>query len=247
MHERLATLAVVALLAAPASAQGFSPGEETVFRITYLSLPTGEGRIVVGKPEGDIWPVVFQAKTQGVAGLVDIREHLVSYWDARTKLTRGSDLKAYEVGDFHQDSARFDRVSRKATVTVQRKGKRKEQTIEVPANVQDLTSAFMWLRLQPLEVGRRYDVPVASGTHQFTLVAEVVGRERVETPAGAFPTIKVKIRTALEGKFSTKRDSWMWLSDDARHVLVRAEADFAVGSIVAELRSYTPGGEVAAR
>ncbi|WP_242346892.1 DUF3108 domain-containing protein [Anaeromyxobacter terrae] len=247
MHKRLAILAVAALLAAPAGARGFSPGEETVFRITYLSLPTGEGRIVVGKPEGDIWPVVFQAKTQGVAGLVDIREHLVSYWDTRTKLTRGSDLKAYEVGDFHQDSARFDRATGKATVTVQRKGKKKEQTIEVPRDVQDLTSAFMWLRLQPLEVGRRYDVPVASGTHQFTLIAEVVGRERVETPAGAFPTIKVKIQTALEGKFSTKRDSWMWLSDDARHVLVRAEADFAVGSIVAELRSYTPGGEVAAR
>ncbi|WP_041448172.1 DUF3108 domain-containing protein [Anaeromyxobacter sp. Fw109-5] len=250
MHQRLATLALalaLALLVAPAAARGFAPGEETVFRITYLSLPTGEGRIVVGKPEGDIWPVIFQAKTQGIAGLIDIREHLVSYWDARTRLTRGSDLKAYEVGDFHQDSARFDRERGQATVTVQRKGKKKEKTIDVPRDVQDLTSAFMWLRLQPLAVGRRFDVPVASGTHQFTLVAEVVGREQVETPAGTFPGLKVKIGTALQGKFSTKRDSWMWLSDDGRHVLLRAEADFAVGSIVAELSRYTPGGEVAAR
>ena len=132
MHKRLASLAVLALLAAPAGANGFAPGEETVFRITYLSLPTGEGRIVVGKPEGDIWPVIFQAKTEGVAGLSDIREHLVSYWDTRTKLTRGSDLKAYEVGDFHQDSARFDRDRGQATVTVHRKGKKKEKTIDVP-------------------------------------------------------------------------------------------------------------------
>jgi hypothetical protein len=246
LHKHVAPLAVIALLAAPAGARGFQPGEETVFRITYLSLPTGEGRIVVGKPEGDIWPVIFQAKTEGVAGLIDVREHLVSYWDARTNLTRGSDLKAYEVGDYHQDSARFDRDRGQATVTVHRKGKKKEKTIDVPADVQDLTSAFMWLRLQPLDVGRTFDVPVASGTHQFKLVAEVVGRERVETPAGTFPTLKVKVFTALEGKFSTKRDSWMWLSDDGRHVLVRAEADFAVGSIVAELKKYTPGGVVTA-
>ena len=57
----------------------------------------------------------------------------------------------------------------------------------------------------------------------------------------------MQVRTQLEGKFSTKRDSFMWVSDDPRHVLVRAPADFAVGSIVATLKSYRPGGQVAAR
>lgn len=241
-------ITVAALLAAlpAAAAGGFAPGEETVFSVSYLSLPTGEGRILVGQPEGNVWPIIFQAKTQGVAGFIDIREHLVSYWDHQTKLTRGSDLKAYEVGDYHTDSARFDRVNKQTTVVVNRKGKRKENTVSVPDGVQDLTSAFMWLRLQPLEVGRTFEVPVASGTKQFTLLAEVVDRENVETPAGSFRTLKVKVRTALEGKFSTKRDSFMWLSDDARHILVRASADFAVGSIVATLKSYRPGAEAAA-
>ena len=240
-------LALVALLAGPPAAQAFAPGEETVFRLTFLNLPTGEGRIVVGKPEGEIWPVIFQAKTNGIAGLIDVREHLVSYWDTAARLTRGSDLKAYEVGDYHQDSVRFDRESDQATVTVQRKGKQKVKTFAVPDDVQDLTSAFMWLRLQPLAVGQHLEVPIASGTHQFTLVADVLGKETVRTAGGTFQTLKVKIRTALQGKFSTKRDSHLWLSDDARHVLVRATADFAVGSIVAELKSYTPGTELAAR
>jgi uncharacterized protein DUF3108 len=39
----------------------------------------------------------------------------------------------------------------------------------------------------------------------------------------------------------------MWLSDDSRHVLVRASADFAVGSIVATLKSYRPGAQLVAR
>ncbi|HEY6003779.1 MAG TPA: DUF3108 domain-containing protein [Anaeromyxobacter sp.] len=244
---RLRTTAALALLAlaAAARADAFSPGEETVFQVRFLNLPTGEGRIAVGQPVGDIWPVVFQAKTEGVAGFIDIREHLVSYWDAASHLPRGTDLRAYEVGDYHVDSARFDRVNLRAMLSRTFNGKRTQKTIEVPADVHDLTSAFMWLRLQALEPGLRYDIPVVASSKQFTVVAEVLGRERVETPAGTFPTVKIKVRTALEGKFSTKRDSFMWLSDDPRHILVRASADFAVGSIVATLKSYRPGSRLA--
>lgn len=245
---RRAALTLAAVLAAtPASAhaQGFAPGEETIFQVSYLNLPTGEGRIVVGQPEGAIWPVIFQAKTQGIASLIDIREHLVSYWDAALRVTRGSDLKAYEVGDYHVDTARFDRVNGQGTFTVQRKGRQKVKTFPIPADIHDLTSAFMWLRLQPLEVGHHIELPVASGDKQFTLVADVLGRETVSSPAGTFATVKVKVRTALVGKFSTKRDSFIWFSDDARHVLVRASADFAVGSIVATLKSYRPGTPLA--
>jgi hypothetical protein len=248
--RRLAAIALVlvtASAAAPARAEAFSPGEETVLEVTYLGLPTGEGKIVVGDPAGDVWPVIFQAKTQGFAGFIDVREHLVTYWDAVSRLTRGSDLRSFEVGDYHQDSARFDRANRQATVTVQRKGRTSKETIAIAADVQDLTSAFMWLRLQPLAPGQRYEVPVVSGNKAFTLVADVLERETVEAPAGKFQTLKLKARTQLDGKFSTKRDTFLWLSDDPRHVLVKASADFVVGSIVARLKTYRPGTQVAER
>lgn len=245
LHTTVA--AALLALAATARADAFAPGEETVFQVRFLNLPTGEGRILVGDPQGDVWPVVFQAKTSGVAGFLDIREHLVSYWDAATRLPRGTDLRAYEVGDHHVDSARFDRQNLKATVSRTFNGRHSETTFPVPADVHDLTSAFMWLRLQPLEPGQRYDIPVVASSKQFTVVAQVLERESVETPAGTFATVKVKVRTALEGKFSTQRDSFMWLSDDPRHILVRASADFAIGSIVATLKSYRPGAGLAMR
>jgi hypothetical protein len=245
----LRTLAAAALVVAarPAGADPFAPGEETVLQFRFLNVPSGEGRITVGQPAGEVWPVIFQARTEGVAGFFDIREHLVSYWDRGARLPRGSDLRAYEVGDFKVERTRFDRVNGKATHEKQRNGKRSVSTFDVPSGVHDLTSAFMWLRHQPLQPGDRHDVPVCSGSRQFTLVAEVLARETIETAAGTFPTVKVKVRTAFEGKFSTKRDTFLWVSDDARHVLVRMSADFAVGSLVATLRSYRPGTEVAAR
>lgn len=248
-HARLAAALLALASAAPAArAEGaFAPGEETVLDVTFLGLPTGEGRIVVGDAAGDVWPVIFQAKTRGVVGFIDIREHFVTYWDAVARLTRGSDLRAYEVGDYHQDTQRFDRASRQATLTVQRKGRTSRQTIAIAPDVQDLTSAFMWLRLQPLAPGDRYELPVVASNKPFTLVAEVLEREAVDAPAGTFQAVKLKVRTQLDGKFSTKRDTFLWLSDDPRHVLVKASADFAVGSIVAKLKAYRPGTQVAVR
>ncbi len=250
-RTRLAFASLALALATAPRAQGIAPGEEIVLGVSYLGVPTGEARMRVGQPEGDIWPVVFQARTSGAASLLDVREHLVSYWDAGLRLSRGSDLKAYEVGDYHTDSARFSRIPgepTKVTVVEARRGKKpKTRIIEVPHGALDLTGAFLWLRMQELAVGARLEVPIISGTSQFTLTAEVVDREEVETPAGTFPSFKVRVRTAFKGKFSTKRDTFLWFADTHDRRLVKASAEFAVGSIVAELKSYRPGNAVAER
>jgi hypothetical protein len=244
---RTALLCLALLSAAPATrADGPAPGEEAVFAVSYLGIPTGEARLRVGRPEGDVWPVILQARTGGVASLLDIREHLVSYWDAPRQLSRGSDLQAYEVGDVHADSARFDGTGRRVTVVEQRRGRpAKRKVLEVPEGALDLTGALFWLRHQELEPGQRHELPVVSGTSQFTLVAEVLGREEVKTAAGAFPCVKVQVRTAFQGKFSTRRDSFLWLAEGAGRTLVRASAEFAVGSVVLELTRYHPGGQLA--
>lgn len=246
---------VVALLAAglasSSRAQGVAPGEEMVLGVSYLGVPTGEAKVKVGQPEGDIWPVVFQARTSGAASLLDVREHMVSYWDAQLRLSRGSDLQAYEVGYFHTDSARFSRVPgepTRVTVVEQRKGKKaKTKVLEVPPTALDLPGAFLWLRMQDLAEGSRHEVPIISGTSQFVLSAEVVAREEVKVAAGTFPAFKVRVRTGFPGKFSTKRDTFLWLADNGDRRLVKASAEFAVGSIVGELKAYRAGNAIAQR
>jgi hypothetical protein len=250
-HLALAVLSLSASGAAGAQPVAPAPGEEMVLDVTYLGLPTGEARVKVGQREGELLPVIFQARTAGAASLLDVREHMVSYWDVSRRVSRGSDLQAYEVGDFHTDSARFTRDDAAGVARVavtERRGKRVKVTnLEVPPGALDLTGAFVWLRLQELAVGRSFELPIVTGTSQFTLQAEVVAREDVETPAGTFPSFKLRVRTAFEGKFSTRRDTFLWLADNGDRRLVRVSAEFAVGSVVGELRSYRPGGEVAAR
>ncbi len=239
--------ALLAAAAPPAAAQasGFEPGEQIDLTVEYLGIHAGEARITVGSPQGAVWPVTCQARTGGVASLLDIREHLVSYWDPDERLSRGSDLSALEMGDRHQDSARFDRINGKVTVRITRSNRRIDRVLDVPRDVLDAAGAVLWLRLQDLAPGSHYEVPLFTGSSTFTLVADVLRGEVLKTPAGRFDTVKVQVRTAFDGKFSTKRDTFFWFTADRRHVPVRVSADFAVGSIVAELTSYRPGGVVA--
>lgn len=232
---------------APAPAPPFTPGEQIDFAIDYLHIRTAQARVLVGRAEGAVWPIICQAKTDGLATLLDIREHYVSYWDADARNSRGSDLNALEVGDRHTDRARFDRENGKATVQVVRKGRARESTHDVPRDVHDLASALLELRLRDLAPGAAYEFPVFSGSHTFMLQAAVEGDERIQTPAGTFDTVRVRVRLGFKDKFQTKRDAHVWLSKDARHVPVRMSADFAVGSVVATLTGYRPGGQLAAR
>ena len=73
----------------------------------------------------------------------------------------------------------------------------------------------------------------------------MVGRETVETQAGAFDAWKVEVRTAFEGNFASKRDTFIWFSADENRVPVRVSAEFAVGSVVVNLSGYRPGGQLA--
>lgn len=241
----LALAALLAAVPAPARPDGFAPGEEIEFSIDYLGIRTGEARIVVGQAEGAVWPIIARARTDGLASIVDIREHLVSYWDSQALLPRGSDLKAIEVGDRHDDSARFDRLNGKATVRVTRKGNREENTYPLDPKALDFASAAIWLRTQPLADGARFEIPVFTTKGTFTLHAAVVGRETLTTKAGTFDAWKVQVRTAFEGNFEAKRDTFIWYSADASRIPVRVSADFAVGSIVVNLTGYRPGGQLA--
>jgi hypothetical protein len=231
----------------PAGAAPFSPGEQIDMEVEYLHVRAGVARFVVGKPEGAVWPIICQGRTDGLGRLLDIREHFVSYWDAGARASRGSDLNAVEVGDRHTDRARFDRERGKAVVQVLRKGRLQESTKDVPRDVHDLASALLDLRLRPLAAGARFELPVLHGTHTFVLRAEVEGKENVSTPAGRFEAWRVKVRLGFADRFETRRDSFVWLSTDDRHVPVRMSADFAVGTVVATLTGYRPGGQFAAR
>jgi Protein of unknown function (DUF3108) len=220
------------------------PDERMDLQIDYLGITMGKARISVARTEDGVTPIRLVTRSAGLMAVLTFRQTMVSLVDVATLLPRSSVLDAAEPGGYkHTDTARFDRVANK--VTVREKG-RFDNTyeIDVPPGTLDFVTLVFHLRMLPLSDGATHTFQVLSGRKVSKVVATVTKREQVKTAAGTFPTVKVRVPTGFDGKFSEKNPTYVWFSDDDRRVVVRISADFAVGRAEAELTSYQPGQPV---
>ena len=226
---------------ATAPAVPYAQDERMQFDIDYLGLPMGKARISVGRVAGLVLPVFLEARTAGLAGAFDIREQLASYLDVGTGLPSAASLDAFETGYRHSLQMRFDRGA--GTATVRDKGRKSDQTwvVEVPPGTVDFVALVFRLRRLPLDPGSQIEFHVIAGKDVSRVLVQVVARETLETRAGTFRTVKVRVPTGFGGKFSEKSPTFVWLSDDARRIVVRLSTDFAIGRAVASLVSYEAG------
>ncbi|HEY6106589.1 MAG TPA: DUF3108 domain-containing protein, partial [Anaeromyxobacteraceae bacterium] len=207
MSRKIAA-AFVALAAALAAAAGealpFAPGEQIDLAVDYLGIPMGSMRLSVGKAEGAVLPLFLQMRTQGLASIADLREHIVTYWDTKTRLPRGSQLDALEMSYWHSDTTHFDRAAGKATVTVRRKSGVGVAVVDVPPETIDFLSLVFTLRTRLLALGTKHEFQVLAGKKVAPVVAEVVAREEVDGAAGRLQAFKVRVPTSFTGQFSEK-------------------------------------------
>ncbi|MDX6614079.1 MAG: hypothetical protein QOD75_3265 [Blastocatellia bacterium] len=109
--------------------------------------------------------------------------------------------------------------------------------------IQDLVSAIYFVRSQPLQVGKRFEVQVSDSGRIYRLPVNVVERRRMKTVLGRISVIRIEPELFGEdrlvrgkGKFS------IWLSDDERRVPVRADLSNELGKFEIKLKrlSFPP-------
>ncbi|HSN14347.1 MAG TPA: DUF3108 domain-containing protein, partial [Anaeromyxobacteraceae bacterium] len=216
------------------------PEERMEYSVRYLGMNVGTARISVGHPEGPILPVFLETRTAGIVGIVDVRQQLATFLDVETLLPRTASLDSHEAGYHHLDTVAFDRAAGKATV--RERGKfDNTYVIPVPEDTVDFVALVFRLRTLPLEPGTRHEFNVLAGRDLKKVIAEVVARETVQTDAGRFDAVKVRVPTGFTGRFSEKRPTYVWFSDDARRIVVQIQTEFAIGRATARLTAYRPG------
>lgn len=106
----------------------------------------------------------------------------------------------------------------------------------------DLQSAILYVRSQPLKTGDAITRVVQPFDRPYLATFTVTGRERRKVEGVAYPTIKldVKIRrldrkTLLPGSFKKMKTATIWVSDDAWRLPVEMHANVYVGFISATL------------
>ncbi len=224
----------------------FGPGEQTVYAVSYLGVPTGEAVITVGmnleKFGTDTWPIICTAQTTDVGAIYPVKDRFVTFWDPLQRRTVGSEMFADEGGERHRERVRLDHDAGKAFSTKQWEGKpSKDKVYQVAKETLDMASASMLLRNLPLTVGSKYELPVFTGSTSFTLRATLTGREKIDTPLGARDAIKMNVEVVFGGGLKTRRALRVWVADDQSHLPLRVDAEFLIGTMRAEVSRYAPG------
>jgi hypothetical protein len=163
-----------------------------------------------------------------VSKFYKVRDRAESFIDAESLFSLRF-VKHLREGGYKQDlDVRFDQARRKA---IYQGG----ATYDVPAHVQDVLSAFYYVRTRPLALGTTVQVPTHDNRKSYEMEVKVHKRERIEVPAGKFDCILVEPVLKSEGVFKSKGSILIWLSDDDRRIPVLVKSKVPIGSISVSL------------
>ena len=227
----------------------FGPGEQARYRVQYLGVTAGSAQVTVGAPMKQwgkqVWPIVSMAKSESVAGVWPVKDKYVSYWDFSAQRVLGADMHQDQNHKRRRVRVKMSEDGRSAQVVKQKEGEEpRESTHELPEGTLDVTGATFALRNHALEVGREYVYPVFTGSKSFLMKVKVEARETIHTQLGKQDVFRLRVYTEFSGKLESKRDMVAWFTADERRLPVRIEAEFALGSLVAELTEYQQGKSV---
>ncbi len=239
-------LSVTASTAFASQPDGFGPGEHIVYKVSYLGISAGVGDLKVGAPierEGrSVWPLVCVGQTTSVAALYPLHDKFISFWDPATSQGVGSDFFVDENHARRRERYRYDRDALKVLATKQREGNPpSDQEYDIRADAIDVAAAGFWLRTVPLTEGAEHERAIFTGIKQFIMHAKVEGRQSLTTALGTVDVWRVSVNAEFKGSVSTRGNIRVYYTADARQLPIRAEAEFAIGSVVAEAVQYEPG------
>lgn len=103
--------------------------------------------------------------------------------------------------------------------------------------VQDLISSFYYVRRQPLAVGQELTVKLSDSGVIYEVPVKITAREQQKSVLGKFWTLRVEPELFGERRpLSGEGKVIIWMTDDARHLPVRAQIHAHFGKIEIKLR-----------
>jgi len=114
--------------------------------------------------------------------------------------------------------------------------------VKVPANMQDIISAFYFARtidISNIEPGGAIHVPFFLDDSVYNSRVIFKGRETVKTKLGKFRCIAFRPMVATGYAFDDPYPITIWITDDANRLPILIESEQAVGRARVELISYS--------
>ena len=243
----LAVLALaIPLLRGQEKPPPFQPGERLEYDISWSVFRAGTVSATLeseGRGAEDNYTVITTARSQGFVSLLfNVQNEFRSFFDPRSLCSERISKRISEGRRRKETEILFD-SRRKLAILDERDLSKPQEPLKhaenaIPACVEDVVTAFYYLRRQEFQIGKPLYLPVNDGSKTYEVTLEVQARETVQTPLGSRSAMRVEPKV-FNGLIKRKGRMLIWFSDDEQHLPLRIKFMIAVGPITGTLRSVT--------
>jgi len=224
--------------------EAYESGEWFKFRIHYGFINAGFATLQIQeavKNNKKVYHATGKGYTVGMSRFFfKVDDTYESYFDKMTNKPYQFIRKIDEGGYTKDQEGFFNQASNK--VLVKNYKNNTENTFSVTENVQDIISAFYYLRNHPnidkLKIGESIVVDMFFDDEVFKFKLKFIGREIIKTKFGTAPTMIFRPLVQSGRVFKEEESLLVWISDDENKIPLRIKASLAVGSIKADLESF---------
>jgi hypothetical protein len=219
----------------------FRPGETLSWDVSWSSyLTAGTAVATVKEKKASFNSTAYYIVAEGrptplLSKLYSLYYKMDTLLDSYTLLPQRGSVYSEEGKRHRFKTTQFDRAARKVLFEY-RTDTTMKADFPTSAVTQDALSAIYVLRAIPMKPGDRMTMPVSDNGLNYKVQFDVGALERVRAPIGEQSALKVKLSVFDDKNKPVGRNVAIWMSDDARRLPVKLQADLPVGSFNLLLR-----------
>lgn len=187
------------------------------------------------------WKFSVEAKSKGILTSI-FRIHvndLFTSYVSKNDFNVTKTVKIIDEGKKHREMvADFDQTKQKVKwIDTDLKTQKIVRSKENPSLswVTDIVNGWYVMRAQPLTIGKTFAFPLADEGETYEIEVDVLEKESLETDFGKFSTVKLEMKI-FNGKYIRRKGRlFLWVTDDSRHVPLRAQIKSSFGTVTATL------------
>ncbi len=242
-------LLVVALLIIQSSfsqeESAFDTGEWFKFKMSYSGwMKAGEATLKINEDVIDnkpVYHVIGKGKTTGaIKWFFKVKDRYESYFDKQTGLPYKFIRDINEGGHTKKIEINFDQINQKAHINDKKHNK--SFIIETKPNIQDMVSAYYYLRnkieVDSLKPGDEFITDMFFDKENFGFKLKYLGEEVIRTKFGKVETLKFRPYVMAGRVFKEEESLTLWVSNDKNRIPLRIKANLTIGSLRADLIAF---------
>jgi hypothetical protein len=218
----------------------FKPGEVLEFDVGWSTFVTaGTATVSVREKKASYGSTAYYILAEGrptslVSKLYTLYYKADTLLDSFSLLPQRGSLYSEEGKRHRMKTTTFNQAAKKATYEVEtRTVVRKD--LAIPGFTQDALSAIYVLRSIPFKAGDKFNMPVSDNGQIYKVQMQVGGVEPVKTGMGTINGLRI-VPVITGPDKDSPRGLALWLSDDARRLPLKMEAQLLVGKFTVTLQ-----------